>query len=386
MLGARPDVTLGLVLAGGAARGAYAAGVMRFLYRDLPRRLGHVPWPDVVTGTSVGALNGVFAASQLPAEIDQLTERWRTLTIPQVYDVPYSAALKLVRSAFQPVDGAGLLDPGPLLDLVRRAAPMGAVQDAIDRRACRALVVGTTAVASGYNILFLDTAADDIQPHPLPGARVRRVRIRHRHLVASAAIPILFPPVRVDGELHVDGGLRHNTPMRPAVWCGSDRVLIVGASISKEAEGRSGPLNISPTLPFLAGKALNALFLDPVERDLKYANKITNILEWGRARYGDTFVEDAARDLGVRPIRTLFLQPSQDLGRVAYDVYRESPPDVSGAVARLLAFVADQSNDPSGESDLLSYLLFDGAYTARCEALGYADAASREEELADFLA
>lgn len=380
-----PAGRTGLVLAGGAARGAYTAGVMRFLYQDLAERMGRAPWPDIVSGTSVGALNAVFAASRDRQEMSRLTRVWRELEIPQVYEVHASALLNLLRSTFRPVQGAAMLDADPLYDLVRREAPMGAVARAVDAQQTT-LVVGVTAVATGYNVLFVDSADPRLRPSPLPGARVRRVRIRPRHLLASAAIPILFPAVDLGGELFVDGGLRQNTPLRPAIWSGAQRVLIIGVAISKEAEGRNAVAQISPTLPFLAGKSLNALLLDPVERDLLMANRITEILEWGRDRYGESFVQAAERELDLCPVKTLFLRPTENLGRLASESLRERPPRVPRNVERLLYLVADDVNSPSQESDLLSYLLFDRGFTERAEDLGYRDARAREEELVRFLA
>ncbi|MCB9745617.1 MAG: patatin-like phospholipase family protein [Alphaproteobacteria bacterium] len=378
--------SFGLILAGGAARGAYAAGVMRFLFTAMPQMLGRVRWPEVVSGTSVGALNGVFAAARDLERVRWLSRTWQQMRIEQIYALHPGSVFTMLRSTFTPIQGASLLDSSPLRRLVVDNFPTEALRRAIDGGDNRAFVVSATQISTGYNMLFVDASEKPAPLRPLPGARFEQGPMRPEHLLASAGLPFLFPPVDVDGKTYVDGGLRQNTPLRPALQLGVDRALVVGVLMSKEAEGIRPMPSITPTLPFLAGKTLNALMLDPVERDITHAEGLNRILEWGAARYGADFLRDIQVDLGLRPVQLLHVQPTEDLGRIAAATFRSEPPPVSAALSRLLGLVADNANAGEGESDLLSYLYFDRAFTAQIEALGFEDAARREEELMAFVA
>ena len=376
---------LGLVLAGGAARGAYEAGVLRYLFCTLPRELGRPWWPAVVSGTSVGALNGVFAAAREPQRLEWLSRLWQTMQVDWVYTMPATGVVSAARLLLDPGRASALLDPTPLGDLVRREFPSAALGRALGSGALRGVIVSATEVATGSNTMFVETSDPDLNLRPLPGARQLRVRLGAEHLLASAALPVMFPPVRIEGTVYVDGGLRQNTPLRPVWMAGCTRAIVVGTSMDRSAEVENRLDTVVPTLPFLVGKTLNALTLDPVERDLRRAEQITEIISWGVRQHGPGFAAGLARELGVRPVRTLYLRPSVDLGRLACTVYRESPPDVTPQLRWLLSAIADRANADEGESDFLSYLLFDRSYTAPMEALGHADAAARAEEIVRFL-
>jgi len=376
---------LGLVLAGGAARGAYAAGVMRFLFRRLPRNLGRVPWPEVVAGTSVGALNGVFAAAQDLDGIDHLSRLWQEMSVDQVYRVEGGGLIRTIRATWQAAVGAALLDAEPLFDLVGSLTPWDSLRQAIASHRCRAFVVSATQVDTGFNVLFLDSADPSVDLQPLPKARVVRGDVGREHLLASAALPLLFRPVKIDGAWYVDGGLRQNTPLRPAIMAGADRVVVVGSTSEGDDQHDIRHPDLTPNIPFMAGKALNALLADPVERDLRTTAQINEIIEWGSATYGLEFTRQLEAALGYRPVHTLLLRPSVDLGVLAASAWRQHPPRLPPQVRFLLSTMADKANASDGESDMLSYLLFDRAFTAEVEQIGFEDAQRQEESIAAFL-
>ncbi len=376
---------LGLVLSGGAARGAYAAGVMRFIFRELPRHLGHVPWPKVVTGASVGALNGVYAAAQHLDGIDRMTAIWQEMTVDQVYKVDTGGIIRTLRATWAATSGMSLLDAEPLYELVRRESPMQQLRQAIDSGACRCFVISATQVDTGLNVLFADTVDATLAFDPLPLTRFQRVAMTPEHLLASAALPFAFRPVMIDGSWYVDGGLRQNTPLRPAVMAGADRIIVVGTTAEREYPTGVRHPDLTPNLPFLAGKTLNALLADPVERDLRAANQINRIIDWGTARYGEDFARQLELDLGMRTVRTLFVRPTADLGVMAADAWHNHPPRLPSQVRWLLSTTADRANASDGESDLLSYLLFDKAFTAEVERIGFEDARDKEEAIAQFV-
>lgn len=376
---------LGLVMSGGAARGAYEAGVLRFLYTDLPRRLGFVPWPSVVSGTSVGALNGVFPASHDTQQIGRLSRLWQEMCIGEVFEVRPGSLFKIIRGSFKGDQQMGLLDPSPLYKTLARLNPMDHVHRNIDQGKLRALVISATQLKTGYNMLFVDAGKGGLDFVALPGSRIQPTRVQVPHLLASAGLPFLFPPVKVEGDWYVDGGLRQNTPLRPLLRAGVHRVLVIGCQASREQEGAKPLANVTPTLTFLLGKTLNALMLDPVERDLWGAERINEILAWGERTYGPDFTAGVKRDLNVQNVGVLHLRPSEDLGRIANHTLRTTTPECSNQARWLLNLLSDSANDSDGESDTLSYLYFDHHYTAALEQLGWEDTARREEEVANFL-
>ncbi len=378
----------GLVLSGGAARGAYEAGVLRFVLRDLAKSLGRPTWPDVVSGTSVGALNGVFAASRNALALDRLVQVWRELVVHDVYQFKLGHAMgHVLRDFWRPGKRAigveALIDPHPFASLLTREFPEAALRRAIDRGETRAFMVAATEVHTGFNAVFVDTR--DALPLPFQvGSRVHPTHITGRHCQASAAIPFVFPPVDIAGRHYVDGGLRQNTPLRPVISTGVARVLLIGLQVDRERESRQNAMLPSsrPSLVFLAGKMLDALMLDPVERDLWSAQNKNAILTWGRERFGAEFSGAAERELGLREVDIVHLRPSLDLGRLAGETYRRKPPKTTRQNRMLLDFVASATGDI--EADALSFLYFDREYTGALEALGYEDARRSEDRLASL--
>lgn len=377
--------TLGMVLAGGAARGAYEAGVLRFILTELPRNLGFVPWPDIISGTSVGALNGVFAVTRQEAYLRRMTQIWQEMEIADVFTLQTGGVFRAARAMFRATQLTALLGVEPLYELARREFPRVALRESIDSGACKAFIISATRLDDGFNTLFYD-ANQDLALDPLPNTTTVRAQLTAQHLLASAAIPFIFPPLCIDGTYYVDGGLRQNTPLRPAMRAGADRILIIGAHCGasvltalREAGKLGSP---TPTLPFLAGKTLNALMLDPVERDRFHCERTNALIKWGEAQFGEAFSKKLHQDLGLRHVENYFLRPSVDLGRLAAEVYRQKPPKASQQVRWLLSLVSDQH----GESDLLSYLYFDRNYTGALEQLGFEDARHQEEDLVRFLA
>jgi NTE family protein len=175
--------------------------------------------------------------------------------------------------------------------------------------------------------------------------------------------------------------LRQNTPVRPAIQAGCSHVLVIG--IDKPGQHSSVEGHVTPTFAFIAGKALNAILMDPVDRDLRQVEKINEIVRWGREKYGEEFAQALMADKGMSEVNILRVSPSVDLGRLARDQFKAHPPKVSAPVRALLSLLADPAN--VGESDLLSYLLFDHAYTGAAEQLGFEDARRAEEVLARFI-
>ncbi len=398
----RPKI--GFVLSGGGSRGAYEAGIIHYLRTDLARRLGrHVPI-DIVSGTSVGAINAAFLAATMAdpdAQAAQLVASWRALRIEELIslrpmDVVRAVRLLLGGEPRPPAPGSfrygGLLETSGLERFVIRVIPWRSIDRNLRDRHLHALSVSSTHVGTGHTVVFLSSA----EPVPRewsrdPFVRHRAARIGPRHVLASAAIPMLFPAVKIGDEYYTDGGLRQNTPMSPAIRLGADRLLLVSlrhvAPEPKELERERAEAYPKPL--FLAGKALNALLLDHTEYDLARMQRINLILEAGAASFGDKF-EDMMnhalirlRGAPLRRIQAVHIRPSEDIGTLAAQFVRSGRMQVHGGFARrLIQRLA--AGEARHESDLLSYLLFDGNFASQLIELGRHDAANKADELAEL--
>ncbi|HEU0035685.1 MAG TPA: patatin-like phospholipase family protein [Kofleriaceae bacterium] len=397
---ARPKI--GFVLSGGGSRGAYEAGIIHYLRTNLAKRLGrHVPI-DIVSGTSVGAINAAFLAATQDdptSQAEQMVSAWRALRIEELIslrarDVLRAAKMMLGSDPPPPSPGSfrygGLLDTAGLERFVLRTIPWRGIDRNLRERSLHALSVSATHVGTGHTVVFLSSG----EPVPRewsrdPFVRHRAARIGPRHVLASAAIPLLFPAVKIGEEFFTDGGLRQNTPMSPAIRLGADRLLLISLRHVKSAPKviEKERTEAYPKPLFLAGKALNALLLDHTEYDLQRMQRINLILEAGHNSFGDKFETMMNHELvrlrgaPLRRIQAVHIRPSEDIGALAAEFVNDGRMRVDGLIARKLIHRLAEG-EARHESDLLSYLLFDGDFASELIELGRRDAAKKEDELA----
>jgi len=391
-----------VVLSGGGARGAYEAGVIRYLIEELPQRLGRPIRFDILCGTSVGAIHACYLAATAHQDAKRgtrLVELWKSMKLDEVLPLSVRDLLSIprrllglrrvaeaIRDGEAPERLYGLLNTQALERFVVKAVPWKHIRSNVREGRVESVCVAATQIRTGRIAIFIEnrerrvahwTRDPMIVPHP--------TRLMPHHALASASIPMLFPAVRIGSAYYADGGLRLNTPLAPAVRLGADRVLVIAlrqdprqthsaAMAEQRVEDYANPL-------FLFGKVLNALLLDPVDSDLARMRLMNEILEDGEKAYGPEFLDRinivANRERGnpFKNVKDLVIRPSADLGRLAGQVLESMRAEQM--TSPLLRFAARGISSGPGrtpESDLLSYLLFDGNFLAPLTELGYADA------------
>ncbi len=401
---------IGLVMSGGGARGAYEAGVLSYLFDELPQRLGRPVHFDIVTGTSVGGIHACYvaAAQDDAGAMARLLDIWRSLSLDRVFAV---GPTDLVRVPWRLVGGSvgdllpvasdtaparipGLFATEWLESLVLDRVPWTQIRRNIEAGSLAALAIAATEIATGRSVVFVDNGTEEAPDWGRDAFIVSRaVRIGLQHALASAAIPLLFAAIRIGRTYYCDGGLRLNTPLAPALRLGADRVLVIGLRHRYTPEetdrlARRREANFASTT-YLAGKALNALLLDRVEADLDRMHLFNDILESGRRVYGEEFLARinepiiAQRGRPYRIVRDVFVQPSEDLGATAWETLHEgSSHGLRSWLSRNVARYA--ARGALGEADLLSYIFFDRSYAERLIELGRHDAAEHADELVEF--
>jgi len=400
-----------LVFSGGGARGAYEAGFVRYLCDELPRRLGRPVHFDILCGTSVGAIHACYLAATAhegEGRGARLVDVWTQMRVEEILPLSARDLLRLprrilgvrkvaqaMRSGELPDRLYGLFDTKPLEKLVIGAIPWREIRNNVREGQVDAVCVAATQIGTGHVVVFMETRDRNVShwtrdPTVIP----RPTRLLPTHALASAAIPLVFPAVRVASTYYADGGLRLNTPLAPALRLGADRVMVL--ALRQEAR-QASETHLTETHAadygsplFLFGKVLNALMLDHLDTDLARMHVLNEVLDHGETAFGPEFVDRLnevalrERTQPFRRIHDLVIRPTADPGLLAGEILSNlSDAHTRSPLVRLAARGLDESGR-SPESDLLSYLLFDGEFVAPLADLGFRDAAAREEELVEF--
>jgi NTE family protein len=364
-----------LVLSGGGARGAYQVGVLKAIAEWLPE---DAPCPfEVLVGTSAGALNAAAIgarAHSMREAVESLEEVWSNFRVEQVMQ---ASSLTMLRSGLHwmvSLLSAGwiakpprsLFDTSPLHRLLARVVPLDQIPAQIAAGRLHALAVATTSYTTGQAVAFYD-GTDDIEDWHRVRRAGRRRRIDLDVLMASAAIPFIFPASSIDGNHYGDGAMRQLAPLSPAVHLGANRVLVIGTRGNAAATPPTGAIAQAPPSPaHLLGFVLDSLFTDGLSIDLERLNQINRLIV-------------AAGHTEHRPIRATVIQPSVDPTVVAMKHERRMPRSIRTLLRTMGAYEARGGL-------LVSYLLFDKSYTCELMAMGHADAQAQRAEIVPYLA
>lgn len=368
-----------LVLSGGGARAAYQVGLLRYLRRAFPDFRF-----QIITGTSAGAINAAYVAGH-PGTMAEATaglaDLWANLTFDQVFRVDAkSLAKSVVRWGTRLLSGGaeivtrakGLLDTSPLRQLLTTvmatvSGELVGIGDNVEHGRLSALALTTVNWATGQTVTWIQ--GRDVAVWDGPQRRTAKARIGIDHVMASGALPLLFPAVRIGSSWYGDGGVRLLAPLAPAIHLGADRILAVSTRYRRTIVEADRPVVRGyPPPAQVIGTVLNAVFLDQVEQDAQGLRRINRLLAKLPAEQRDA----------LRPIDLHILQPSEDLGKLAAQ-YQEALPKGLGFMTRGLGSHETRS------ADLLSLLLFHPDYLQRLIAIGERDAEAAHERLAELL-
>lgn len=367
----------GLLLAGGGARGAYQVGVLKAvaeLWGDGPN-----PFP-VICGVSVGSINAAYLASRtdrFSAGVADLETLWANLRTPRVYrtDVPTVTATALHWLATLTVGGFGngnplsLLRNAPLVELLNETIDFNRIENCLADGTLEALAITASSYVNGKAITFFQG------PSQVPEwQRARRdgvhCQVTAEHVLASAALPVIFPPEKVGEDYYGDGSLRLTAPLSPAIHLGAERILVVGTRDRSletgEAEARRRRV---PTLGDIAGHMLDLLFNDNLNEDVERLRRINHTLS--------LLSPEKAAESHLRTVEVLIVQPSKDIGEIAKRHVHEIPWTIKGLLRGAGAWGSGWR--------VPSYLLFEPGFCGELIELGYQDGMTRRGEIVDFL-
>ncbi len=372
--------SVGLIMTGGGARAAYQVGVMRALYEMLPKAVRN-PFP-IICGTSAGAINAAVLAtdgSNFRRGVRRLMTVWKNFHVHHVYRADtYGALANSARwmlaalSAGRLSEGpVSLLDNAPLARLLERHIDFSAIGRCVDAGDLTAFAVTCSGYTSGQSVTFYQGHAS------LEGwERARRVGVAMpiglSHLMASSALPFIFPPVHINREYFGDGSMRQVAPVSPALHLGADRLLVIGVGRQSRQASPRVPTNGYPSLAQIAGHALDSIFLDGLEVDLERLQRINRTLS---VIPPETL---QSQNLSLRAVEFRVLTPSIPLSQIATQYAHELPR----VIRMLLRTVGGMKQTGS---NLLSYVLFEKSYCRALIQLGYNDTMAQQEDLLQFL-
>lgn len=370
-----------LILPGAGARGAYQIGVLKAIAGILPER---EPNPfSIICGTSAGAINAAVLAgraSNFERAVSDMERVWASFSASQVYRSDDWTMLKtslhwLAAAMFGGLgvgNPSSLLDNSPLRELLTQNVRFDGIRRSIDQGHLDAVAVTASAYSTARSVTFFEG-----RPELKSWTRVRRIgratRLNVDHLMASSAVPFVFPPVQIGGEFYGDGSMRNRAPLSAAIHLGADRMLVVGVRDERpDSEPPVGSNPQRPTFAHLGGYMLDTLFMDGLYTDLEHLSRMNRVLE----QLGDRKPSGVLADL--RPLHTLVIVPRQDLRSLAAEFALELPRGV-----RLLLRGLGASSHSGLQ--LVSYLLFESGFTRALIDMGYRDAMEMEDELRAFI-
>ena len=370
---------LGLILTGGGARVAYQVGVLKAIAEFLPRH-AHNPFP-IICGTSSGSLNAVTLAVNARSfrkGVQYLLNIWKNSQIDHVYRTDPVSVLKnssrwfagliLSSMGIDKLKQVSLLDNAPMVAMLEATLPYEKIQENIDAGHLYALSITASGYGSGCSVTFYQ-GVEEIPPWKRAHRLGIPTKIEPKHLLASSAIPFIFPAVLVNREYFGDGSMRQIAPISSALHLGATRVLIIGLGHSEEEQNRSNICDY-PSLAQIAGHVMDSIFLDSLEVDVERVQRINHSI--------GMLTADAQQQINWRHVDVLVIEPSQAIEKIAQRYAMHLPWTIRFLLRGIGAMRRSGAN-------LVSYLLFEKNFCRAMIELGYQDALKQKQEILAFI-
>ena len=373
MLERKNEERIGLLLSGGGARAAYQVGVLGAIAKLMPKNAKN-PF-HIISGTSAGAFNAASLGShahRLRTGVRLLEYVWKNISSDQIY-TPQSgnmlgsaSAMLLASMRSNPADvPRSLLDNSPLASLLNRVLKLHKIQRNIDRGLLDALSITASAYSTGESVSFYQ-GVKGLKDWEGPHRIGRRSQITHSHLLASAALPVLFPSVKIGNQFYGDGAVRQLAPTSTPIHLGATRLLAVGVSGNRTKAPLENKMTEAPPLSQIIGHMLNSAFIDTLDNDLEFLRDMNEVLD---------FLPEHVRNekkIRAQKIELFEISPSKEINLIATDFYHELPKQMARHIK------LDSS------STLLSLVLFEKGSCNALWELGHEDALEKETEIREF--
>tara|TARA_A100001037_G_scaffold74317_1_gene66578 strand:- start:1103 stop:2236 length:1134 start_codon:yes stop_codon:yes gene_type:complete len=369
---------IGLVLPGGGARAAYQVGVLKAISELIP---DSNPF-SIISGTSAGAINASLLASRsqsLKEAVEVLSGVWCNFKTNKVYRTETTVMLKSIFQWLLTVSSGGvlaknpksLLDNSPLRQLLEDTINLEGIKNNIDKGNLDAFAITAASYSSKKSVTFFQSEEDDID-----WERFLRVGVKTDvlidHLMASIALPLIFPAVKINNEYFGDGAMRQATPLSPAIRLGAEKLLIINTD-SKSPNNQLTDNQIYPSIGEVGGYMLDALFTGGLLSDLERLDRINQVIE----NSGNNSVQTSNKKM--KHLDYCVISPSKDIKKIAKEHYK----DVPYSVKLLMKGLGLKNRE---ESELLSFLLFESSFTSSLIQLGFEDGMTNQSEIKAIVA
>lgn len=366
-----------LILSGGGARAAYQVGVLKSLTRYLPRN-HQLPFP-ILCGTSAGAINTAALAcyaSCYHLGVRKLEWVWKNFSTDQVYDSRLTEILYYLaknyfaswRSDHIPSKPGSLLNNHPLRQLIKRTLDFSRIDRNILNNSLRAVSISASNY-SGRNATSFFQGKQDIQGWQRQRRYGKPCTIEIDHLMASSAIPLVFPAVKINHDFFGDGAIHESAPLSAPIHLGARKIFIIGV-VKEQDQSQRDSMNAHPDTGQIAGHLLDTIFSDAMESDLERMQRVNTTL--------DLLTPKQQRQTTLKPVECFSIRPSKNIQDIAWKHYDRMP----GGIKALLKIIGVNKDS---DSSLLSYLMFEGPFCNELIQLGYQDGLERQSEIQQFL-